>query len=158
MNTVTDLAPGDGPRGPPTHANEIIRSRDSSLTMTSSVALPMLLTVAVLAGCTGIKNQVSPPGRLGDDGRITPCHGHRRDLQACGNALFNAPRVPLLQLGQTKEQVRQLMEHDAESLSARTVNGQTIETWGYVVNYQKYRVTEVTFTNGLVTAIDTKSR
>jgi|APAra7269096613_1048513.scaffolds.fasta_scaffold00109_82 hypothetical protein len=117
-----------------------------------------LAALALLTGCTGIKNQVSPPGQLRDDGSISPCHGNRRDLQACGNAIFNAPRVPLLKLGQTQNEVRRLMEHDPETLSARTEQGRTIDVWGYVINYQKYRVAELTFTDGVLTAIDSKFR
>lgn len=91
-----------------------------------------------------------PDGTLLPNGTITPCGGHHTDPQACGNAIFNARVIGKVQAGQTKEQVRMIMQHDPER---REFNG-NVDTWTYITDYPSELVTEIVFTDGKVTGMN----
>lgn len=84
-----------------------------------------------------------------EDGRIAPCHGNHTDSQACGNAAFNSTVIGKVQPGQTKEEVRAIMRHDAERRSI--ADGR--ETWGYITDYGSEMMTDIVFTEGKVTGL-----
>lgn len=90
-----------------------------------------------------------------ENGRILPCGGHHTDPDACGAALFNAPRLAKISLGMTKDDVLKIMEHPAERREAKTSDGHDYESWLYMVNYTNEQMTAITFTDGKVTAMNT---
>lgn len=103
--------------------------------------MKIALVAMIFVACT-------TPGTM-RNGKIEPCGGYHTDSAACGAALFNAPRLAKVQTGMTREEVRALMEHDAER---RTLDGGR-ESWGYINNYDSETMTWITFTDGRVTAL-----
>jgi hypothetical protein len=101
-----------------------------------------ILSALLLVGC-------SSPGGVMQAGKISPCPDFRTDAQACGNALFNAPRLPKISAGMTTAEVRSVMQHDAER---REIAGNT-ETWLYMSDYEAEQMTAIVFTDGKVTAM-----
>jgi hypothetical protein len=89
------------------------------------------------------------------NGRIEPCAGNHLDSQACGNALFNAKRLPKIALGMSKDDVLRIMEHSAERQEARLDSGVAIEAWAYMQDYGAETMTAIVFTDGRVTGIRT---
>jgi hypothetical protein len=97
---------------------------------------PSLIAISVAAlaflGCASVmKTTAPPPGRMNDASSIGPCHGDRRDAQACGDAIFNESVIAQIHTGQTLSDVRAIMRHEAER---RAVDGSN-ESWGYVTDY-----------------------
>jgi hypothetical protein len=115
-------------------------------------ALLIAPIVVLLSACH------TPPGQMRDDGSITPCRGHRKDHQLCGNATYNATRIQGVSVGQTREQVRTAMAHDPEQRTAKTEGGKSIEVWQYMTNYQQRTWTQISFVNGVATAITSITR
>jgi hypothetical protein len=102
----------------------------------------------LLAGCSYAVNP-HVAGTLLESGKIAPCHGNHTDAEACGNAIFNAKVINQVQPGQTKQEVRTIMQHDPErrELAANT------ETWIYITDYSAELMTAITFTDGKVTSL-----
>src|SRR4051812_36404368 len=116
--------------------------------------LALLMAMAVgLEGCATVRDVVSPPGEMAADGTINPCHGHKADVQACGNALFNGSRIGKVAIGQSAAEVRQIMGHDAELRSVRALDGHTSETWSYRTDYSARVTTRIEFTDSVVVGI-----
>ena len=88
-------------------------------------------------------------GGVMKNGAISQCGGHHTDSQACGNAVFNAPLLPKVHAGMTMDEVRAVMQHDAE----RREIDHGAETWIYMSDYQAEMMTAVTFTDGKVTGM-----
>lgn len=115
----------------------------------------ILFALPLLAGClvTGAADYAThphPAGTMLSDGTIAPCHGiDIEDRNACGQARFNAPLVPKIENGMTKEQVRNLMRHDPER---REMNGDT-DVWMYMTDYNARKMTAIVFSNGRVSAL-----
>ena len=103
-----------------------------------------LTVLLVLVGCSS-----TTPGALLENGTIAPCHGHHTDPQACGNALFNARVIGKVQTGQTRDQVRAIMQHDPER---REIDG-GVEKWSFITDYPSELMTVVIFTDGKVTGL-----
>lgn len=82
-------------------------------------------------------------------GVIAPCSPDRRNAQACGNALFNTTVISQIKTGQTQEEVRAIMGHDAE----RRENVGLTESWGYLTSYKHQMVTWITFTDQKVSSL-----
>jgi hypothetical protein len=99
--------------------------------------------LAVLAFGCGTEGALQP------NGTITPCGGHHTDPQACGNAIFNAKVIGKVESGQTKEQVRAIMQHDPER--REIVEGK--ETWIYMTDYGSELMTAIQFTDGKVSGL-----
>ncbi len=104
----------------------------------------VLFAIFLLAGCAS-----GPGGELLPNGTITPCGGHHTDPQACGNATFNARVIGKVQVGQSKQDVRAIMQHDPE----RREISANVETWSYITDYPSELVTEIVFTDGKVTGL-----
>jgi hypothetical protein len=102
----------------------------------------------LITGCSYATNPHAA-GTMLPDGSIAPCHGNHTDSQACGNATFNATVINQVQPGQSKEQVRAIMRHDAER---REITGNS-ETWLYITDYGSELMTAITFTDGKVTGL-----
>jgi len=112
----------------------------------------------VIAACICLSTCITEEGVMRPNGTVTPCNGWHTDNQACGNALFNAKQIGRIQLGQTPNDVRSLMKHDAERREASAdANGNTVETWSYITDYDAEQMTTLTFTNGRLTAIGKES-
>lgn len=103
----------------------------------------VLVSVLTLSGCAG------PGGVLLTNGKISPCPGYHTDNQACGNAVFNARVIGQVAAGQTKEQVRDIMKHDAER---REIDGNE-ERWSYITDYQAEQMTVIVFTESKVSGM-----
>jgi hypothetical protein len=88
-------------------------------------------------------------GALRKDGSISPCGGYHTDKQACGNAIFNAKALPAVHTGQSMDEVRSIMKHEAER---RNAEGLT-ESWGVISDCDAEQMTWITFTDGKVTKI-----
>jgi hypothetical protein len=96
----------------------------------------------------------SPGGIMLGNGRITPCPDWHTDNDACGHAIFNANVINQVKLGETQDQVRTIMRHDAERREASSsLEGKNLETWSYITDYQAELMTTLTFTDGVLTAI-----
>jgi hypothetical protein len=83
------------------------------------------------------------------NGRISGCGGYHTDDEACGRALFNAPRLAKIHVGMSIDEVRATMQHDAER---KEIDGGS-ETWIYMSDYDAEQMTAITFTDGKVTAM-----
>lgn len=109
----------------------------------------------LLSLATGTLTLACSAGQLGDNGRITPCHGHHTSPEDCGRAQFNAPLLPKIQLGQSKDEVLAIMRHPAERFEAKSEHDHKYETWIYMQNYDNELMTAIVFTDGKVTEIKT---
>ena len=97
-----------------------------------------------------------PPGTMGPDGKVYPCNDYRTNAQACGEAIYNAPRVAKLAVGMSLLNARQVMGRDPEERTVRTVDGKVVERWSYLTNYDSSIVSRITFTEGRITAIESE--
>lgn len=100
----------------------------------------LLILVAILI------NGCSISGHYRSEG---PCKGFHKDQQACERAAANSSVIGKVNIGQSLEDVRQIMGKDPER---REVSKES-ETWGYITSYAGHRFTTITFKNGLVTSI-----
>lgn len=119
--------------------------------------LSAVLAAAALAlsGCQSYLNHKYPPGQMGPDGKVYPCNDRRMDHQACGEAIYNAPRVRRLELGQTIAEARAIMGRDPERRSLKTTpTGKPVEQWGYLTDYDNTVVSVITFTDGRIAAVE----
>jgi hypothetical protein len=120
----------------------------------------VLIPLMYVGGCAKIMepmlNATSPPGQLTADGKITPCHGYRANHQLCGNAIFNGARIRKVNIGQSIDEVRQVMERDPEERNVRSDGGRAIETWIYFTHYETSQKTYIQFIDGKVTALEQK--
>jgi hypothetical protein len=114
-------------------------------------ALPLLVA---MSGCQTTLNAMYPPGELAPDGKVYPCNDYRTNPQACGEALFNAPRIAKLSAGMSMAEARAIMVRAAEERSVRTEGGKAIEVWGYLTNYDRSIVSQVTFVDGRIVSIE----
>lgn len=116
--------------------------------------LSLLVGVAMgLSGCSAVRNVVSPPGEMTGDGRINPCHGHKADVQACGNALYNSARIGKVAIGQSIADVRQIMGHDPEQRSVQVLDGHNSESWSFRTDYNGRITTRIEFKDAVVVGI-----
>ncbi len=114
-----------------------------------------LLTALAMAlpGCSTVRDVVSPPGEMTADGTINPCHGHKADAQACGNALYNSTRIGKVSIGQSLTEVRQIMGHDPEQRSVQALDGHSVESWSFRTDYQGRITTRIEFRDAVVVGI-----
>mgnify|MGYP003575017548 CR=1 FL=1 len=99
------------------------------------------LLLSFIVGCTPILNQTLPPGQMRPDGTISPCHGYVMDDDACGAAIWNAKVIVKIDTGQTKAEVRAIMQHNAERREIR--DGR--ESWSYITDYGRELMTTIVF-------------
>jgi hypothetical protein len=118
------------------------------------LALTIIL-IGFIAGCQTYRNAKYPPGEMGPDGKIYPCHGSQTNPQGCGNALYNAPRVTKLNIGQTTEQAKAIMGHDPEDRSIKLQDKQIIEIWKLLTDYRSTTFTVITFIDGKIVSVET---
>lgn len=110
-------------------------------------SLVFCVAALALAGCTAVLTR--PAGRMSEAGTIQPCSPDRRDAQSCGNAIFNATVIAQIHKGQSRNDVRRIMRHDAERSET---DGQT-ESWGYMTSYADKMMTWITFTDQQVSSL-----
>jgi len=80
---------------------------------------------------------------------IAPCSPDRGGAQACEDARFNATVISQIHKGQTQNEVRTIMRHDAERREIAGAN----ESWGYLTSYHNQMVTWITFTGPTVSSL-----
>jgi hypothetical protein len=107
-----------------------------------------------LAGCQTYLNYRFPPGHMAADGKIYPCNSYRTDHQACGEALYNAPRLDLLKTGHSIQQAKQLMGRNPEKRSIKVVEGVSSESWEYIYNYDRSEYMVITFMDDKIVGIE----
>lgn len=105
-----------------------------------SKKLVLILLVVLISAC-------SASGKYRSDG---PCEGFNKDPEACERAAANALVIGKVTLGQTPQDVRDIMGADPEH---REVS-EGIETWGYRTNYDDWLFTRIVFKDGKVTTIN----
>jgi hypothetical protein len=113
-----------------------------------------LLLAVAMSGCQTTLNAMYPPGELAPDGKVYPCNDYRTNAQACGEAIFNAPRVAKLSVGMSMAETKAIMVRAAEERSARTEGGKSIEVWGYLTNYDRSVLSQITFVDGRIASIE----
>ena len=117
-----------------------------------------ILALGFLSGCQTYRNAKYPPGEMSPEGKIYPCHGSQTNPQGCGNALYNAPRVTKLNIGQTTEQAKEIMGHDPEDRSIKLQGNQTVEIWKLLTDYRSTTYTVITFIDGKIVSVETTRR
>lgn len=120
--------------------------------------IPAIFIVSILSGCASIRDALHPPGEMGSDGKVNPCHGFQTNPQACGNALYNAAHVIKLSIGQTLQQAREVMGRDPEERTLKKQGEQTIEVWKYLISYRSTSFSVITFVDGKIASIETTQR
>ncbi len=115
--------------------------------MTRTIHVVCLIASFALMGCTTALTPAPSAGHMNDNGGIQPC-SDRRDAQACGNAVFNATVISRVHKGQSRQDVRSIMQHAAESHESEGL----IESWGYITSYRNHMLTWITFTDDKVTS------
>lgn len=106
--------------------------------------------VIFLAGCVDtLQDAARPPGQMNPDGTINPCHGYEGDKALCGESLFFAKAITQIELGQTRDEVREVMKRDPWRRKLKA--GQ--ELWGYSTSYSDERMSWILFTDGKVTEV-----
>ena len=118
----------------------------------------VLVVASSLAGCQAILNKRFPPGEMDASGSVYPCNDRRTNPQACGEAIYNAPRVRQLNLGMDLATARRVMGRDPEERGLKVVDSTQVETWGYLTDYDNTIVSTVTFTNGRISSIESSRR
>lgn len=78
-----------------------------------------------------------------------PCNGFNKNPEACERAAANALVIGEVQLGQTPEEVREIMGVAPE----RREITHKAEAWGYRTNYDDRLFTRITFKDGKVSSI-----
>lgn len=111
-----------------------------------------------LSGCQSYLNYRYPPGEMASNGRVYPCNDYRINPQACGEARYNAPRVIRLVLGQTRDEALKIMQREPEERSVRLETGRSVETWGYLTDYDRTIVTVITLIDGKIASIEASQR
>ena len=107
-----------------------------------------LIAFFVLPGCTATLNHAASAGHMNDNGTIQPC-SDRRDAQTCGNAALNATLIGEIHQGQSRQDVRSIMQHNAERVETQGVT----ESWGYMTSYRLNMLTWITFTDDKVISL-----
>ena len=100
----------------------------------------VLIAAALLLNGCGVSGHYQSSG---------PCKGFHKDQQACLRAAENSRVIGKVNLGQSLEEVRQIMGKDPE----RREVAKNCETWGYITTYVGYRFTTIIFRNGVVIEI-----
>ena len=113
------------------------------------ISLAVSILALALGACASTRNTTVTPGAMSDAGIIGPCRGDSRDIQACGNAIFNASVISQVHAGQTLMEVRSIMRHDAER---HEVAGKNV-SWGYITSYENKMLTWITFTDRKVSSL-----
>ena len=101
--------------------------------------LLMISLIVLVSAC-------SVSGKYRSEG---PCKGFHKDPEACERAAANSLFISKVQLGQSPEEVREVMGNDPE----RREVTEGIETWGYRTNYAEKLFTTITFKDGKVSGI-----
>ena len=86
---------------------------------------------------------------------MNKCNSWGTNPQACGEAIYNAPRVAQIQLGQPIAEVRKLMGRQPEQRSLTVEGGIEVEVWQYLTDYYDSVVSVITFRGGQVHSLTT---
>ena len=113
------------------------------------------LSGLLLIGCQASRDFLAPPGQLGTSGKVNKCNSWGTNPQACGEAIYNAPRVAQIQLGQPIAEVRKLMGRQPEQRSLTVEGGIEVEVWQYLTDYYDSVVSVITFRGGQVHSLTT---
>ena len=113
------------------------------------------LSGLLLIGCQASRDFLAPPGQLGASGKVNKCNSWGTNPQACGEAIYNAPRVAQIQLGQPIAEVRKLMGRQPEQRSLTVEGGIEVEVWQYLTDYYDSVVSVITFRGGQVHSLTT---
>ena len=116
--------------------------------MNRMIQLLPLIAFFMLPGCTATMSPAPSAGHMNDNGAIQPC-SQGRDAQACGDAVFNATVISQIHKGQSREDVRSIMQHGAERFETQGVT----ESWGYMTSYRKDMLTWITFSDDAVISL-----
>jgi hypothetical protein len=100
----------------------------------------LLISIIVLLSACSVS------GKYRGDG---PCEGFHKDPEACERAAANSLVISNIQLGQSPEEVREIMGNEPE----RREVTDSLETWGYRTNYAERLFTTITFKDGKVSSI-----
>ena len=112
-------------------------------------AVAVSVVALALYACTSTAPAAPAAGSMSAGGSIQQCTGTGRDVQACGNAIFNATVIEGIHHGQTSTEVRAIMKHAAE----RREIAANVESWGYITSYQNKMLTWITFTDDRVSSL-----
>lgn len=118
--------------------------------------LAIALSTYLLVGCQATRDFISPPGEMGKNGKVNKCHDWVSNQQACGEAIYNAPRVAKLNLGQSIGQVREIMGREPDHRSIKEDGGQAVEEWHYLTNYKESVYSVITFKSSKLVSIQAK--
>jgi hypothetical protein len=102
----------------------------------------MLFVISIIV----LVSACSVSGKYRGDG---PCKGFHKDPEACERAAANSLVISKIQLGQSPEEVREIMGNDPE----RREVTDDLETWGYRTNYAGKLFTTIAFKDGKVSSI-----
>lgn len=80
-----------------------------------------------------------------------PCQGFHKDQEACERAAANSSVIGNVNLGNTLNEVREIMGKGPEQRKANS--NDNMESWGYRTSYNGNRYTTILFKNGLVIEI-----
>lgn len=111
--------------------------------------LTLAMACIALMGCAATITPTLPAKRTNVAGLVAPCSADGRGSRSCGDALFNATVISQIHKGQSQNEVRGIMGHDAER---RTVDQYT-ESWGYLTSYENQMMTWITFTDRTVSSL-----
>ena len=75
------------------------------------------------------------------------------DKQLCGDSKFFAKAINSVAVGQTKEEVRAIMNRDPWRREASLQDGAAIERWGYPTSDEDERMVWITYRDGKVSEI-----
>lgn len=103
------------------------------------VCMLAIFSTQLISGC-GVS------GHYQSDG---PCKGFHKDQTACQSAAENSSAIGNVNLGQSTEEVREIMGKGPERREA----DKDTEKWGYLTNYRGYLYTYITFKNNAVVKI-----
>ena len=109
----------------------------------------------LLIGCQASRDFLAPPGQMGASGKVNKCNSWATNPQACGEALYNAPRVTQIQLGQSIADVRRIMGRPPEHRSLNIEAGIEVEVWQYLTDYSNSVQSAITFRGGQVHSLST---
>jgi hypothetical protein len=118
----------------------------------------VVIIVISLLGLYGCQSVCYKPGQLMVNGKVAPCDDWRTNPQTCGEAIYNAPRIRQLNLGQSMQQTREIMGRDPEERSLKTQDGRPVEIWGYLTEYDKSIVSVITFVESRIVSIEATQR
>ncbi|MBL8511304.1 MAG: hypothetical protein JNM52_06630 [Betaproteobacteria bacterium] len=106
----------------------------------------MAARIGLLLGVLILITACSVSGKYRSDG---PCRGFHKDPQACERAYENSLLVNKINIGQSANEVREIMGREPER---REVSSET-EAWSYLTDYANQILTVIVFKQSTVVEI-----